>query len=616
MSSSFLFLVLASLFASASSAFSGSLRLMPRPGEAANERAAHPTIFEPLNFVFGILFAVLGTIIGLELLTRVGIAPNSSIIAAVATIALARVPMSLFRRFRDLARQNLMQTVISAATFGGANGILLPVGVLWLMGRRELVPAMMLGAVAGVLIDATILYRLFDTRLFPASGLWPSGVATAECLLAGDRGGGRAALLVAGGLAGILGHFAGAPMDVFGVCWIGNIWALLMFGLGLLARGYAGPLVHVDVEGLYLPHGFMIGAGIVALAQIVVSVRRTKTAPNERGLGNREGPILVRGFAVYALAALVMALVAGIAFDMSLASLVGFVLFAATAALVSELIVGIAAMHSGWFPAFATALIFLLLGMALGFPALPLAFLVGFTASTGPAFADMGYDLKAGWILRGNGADPAFEREGRRAQYQAELLGIAVSALAVLFFYRSYFERDLVSTLGPGRLGHHRRGRESVPGEGAGPVGDPRWRPPGPRRAGETARCPVRDRAPHRLPGRRVDGHGLARHPVRVDASLRDGGRSADVRSRRRLHRRERDRELRRRDLAPGLKESAIRTGGEPFLERERGGCGPFVSHEIELPPRVRNGRELARSHPPEGEVTPGPTDRASRCLR
>ena len=47
-------------------------------------------------------------------------------------------------------------------------------------------------------------------------------------------------------------------------------------------------------------------------------------------------------------------------------------------------------MHAGWFPAFATALIFLIVGMLLGFPDLPLAILVGFTAATGPAFADMG----------------------------------------------------------------------------------------------------------------------------------------------------------------------------------------------------------------------------------
>jgi uncharacterized oligopeptide transporter (OPT) family protein len=402
---------------------------------------SHPSIFEPSNFLLGILFAVLGTIIGLELLTRVGITPNSSIVAAIAAIALSRIPLALFTRFRDLSRQNLMQTVISAATFGGANGILLPAGLLWLVGRIDLLPAMMLGAFAGVVIDATLLYRLFDSRLFPAEGLWPSGVATAECLIAGDRGGKRAALLAAGGALGALGHPFGIPMDVFGVCWIGNIWALFMFGLGLLVRGYALPVAGFDIDANFVPHGFMIGAGLVALVQIVLTIRRGRVPAAHSE--SRIGSTLLWGYGAYVLAALVMAAIAGLATEMSAGMLVGFVLFAATAALVSELIVGIAAMHSGWFPAFATALIFLLIGMAIGFPPLPLAFLVGFAASTGPAFADMGYDLKAGFILRGRGADPGYERAGRRAQFHAELLGLGVAALAVFLFHASYFEREL-----------------------------------------------------------------------------------------------------------------------------------------------------------------------------
>jgi uncharacterized oligopeptide transporter (OPT) family protein len=124
--------------------------------------------------------------------------------------------------------------------------------------------------------------------------------------------------------------------------------------------------------------------------------------------------------------------------------LVGFVLFAALSALVSELIVGLSAMHAGWFPAFATALIFLVLGMLLGFPSLPLALLVGFTAATGPAFADMGYDLKAGWVLRGEGRDPEYERQGRRQQYLAELLGFVVAAVFVLLVHERYFQADLL----------------------------------------------------------------------------------------------------------------------------------------------------------------------------
>jgi uncharacterized oligopeptide transporter (OPT) family protein len=409
------------------------------------QRPPHPRFFEPVTVVLGALMAVVGTVIGLELLTRVGITPNSSIIAAVVAIALSRVPVAFARRFTDVGRQNLMQTVISGATFGGANALLLPLGVVWLLGRPDLVPAMLVGALLGLLVDALMLYRLFDSSVYPATGLWPAGVATAEVILAGDRGGRRARLLGVGAAAGSAGQLAGIPMDVFGVCWIGNIWALTAFAVGLLIRGQVAPGAGVDIAALYVPHGVMIGAGIVALVQIVMLI----VGPERRGGAHRAiparplGPTLVGGYGAFVIVAVLLAALGGIATQMSPGMLVAFVLFAGAAALVSELIVGISAMHAGWFPAFATALIFLVLGMLMGFPEVPLALLVGFTASTGPAFADMAYDFKAGWILRGKGADPAFERDGRRQQLIAECFGFAVAAVFVILTHRYYFDADL-----------------------------------------------------------------------------------------------------------------------------------------------------------------------------
>ena len=174
-------------------------------------------------------------------------------------------------------------------------------------------------------MDATLLYRLFGSRLFPATGLWPAGVATAECILAGDRGGQRAALLGAGGLAGSLGYPLGIPMDIVGVCWIGNIWALFMFGLGLLVRGYASPAAGVDVNAIYLPHGVMIGAGLVAVIQIVSVVRMHDV----RSLEGPMGAWLVKGLSAFAVAAASMALLAGLWTEMGPATLVMFVMFAA-----------------------------------------------------------------------------------------------------------------------------------------------------------------------------------------------------------------------------------------------------------------------------------------------
>ena len=405
----------------------------------------HPSLFEPGTLLFGAGLALLGAIIGMELLTRVGISPNSSIIAAVIAIAVGRLPLALTRRFRSTARQNLLQTVISAATFGGANAVLLPAGMVWLFGRADLVPVMILGAVLGALLDIALLYRLFGSRVFPAEGLWPSGIATAECLRAGDEGGRRAALLVTGGIAGALGRLAGIPSDIVGVCWIGNQVALLMFGLGLLARGYAPEVLGMDLAAIHAPHGIMLGAGAVALWQMARAIRgHRESLASPPTAGPRPGPAtFAKGYSGFAAAAALVAVLGGLLSGMGIAGVTAFALFAAAAALVSELLCGVAAMHSGWFPAFATSLIFLLLGMLLGFPPLALVLLTGFASATGPAFADMGYDLKAGWILRGEGNDPDYERQGRLAQRSAEVFGLLVASGLVLLTYASYFEADL-----------------------------------------------------------------------------------------------------------------------------------------------------------------------------
>jgi uncharacterized oligopeptide transporter (OPT) family protein len=102
-------------------------------------------------------------------------------------------------------------------------------------------------------------------------------------------------------------------------------------------------------------------------------------------------------------------------------------------------------MHSGWFPAFAVALITLVIGMLIGFPPVALALLVGFSAATGPAFADMGYDLKAGFMLRGYGSDPGFEIDGRRQQLIAAMFAFVVAGIVVLLSYRGLFAQNLVA---------------------------------------------------------------------------------------------------------------------------------------------------------------------------
>ncbi|WP_056933089.1 OPT/YSL family transporter [Thermococcus barophilus] len=411
----------------------------------------HPSAFEPGVLILNIAMAMLGAIIGLELITRLGISTNTSIIGALIAILLARIPMRALKAFLDLNRQNLVQTAISGATFGAANAIFLPVGVSWLLGRPDLLIPMWIGATLAAFIDMTMIYWLFDTRIFPAKNPWPPGIATAETLIAAARRGKRAMLLLYGMIAGGIVRYLGIPADIAGVAWIGNIWALTMFGIGLIVRGYSTKLFGVDINKYYAPHGIMIGAGLVALIQIllIISKKRKamKEAEGEYEYTRTEEDIrfaLTRGFALYIAVALILALIGGLYTGMSAGMFVWWFIFAAIAALVSELIVGLSAMHAGWFPAFATALIFLILGVLMGFPAPALGLLVGFTAATGPAFADMGYDLKTGWIIRGEGKDPEFEMQGRKQQYFAELTGLIVAAAMVAILAKTYLVQDLV----------------------------------------------------------------------------------------------------------------------------------------------------------------------------
>ena len=427
------------------------------------EESRHPRTVEPATLLYSLVLAVLGAIIGMQIITTLGVTPNTSIIGVLLAILLSRAPLPSSGGFRSIHRQNLIQTNISSATFGAANSLLVPIGVPILIGRSDLVLPMLIGATMGMLIDLFMLYGLFDSPLFPGRAPWPVGVAAAEAILAGDQGGRRRRVLGLGAFAGVLGSsgffgasrsllgWGGIPMAAFGIACIGNVGALTMFGLGLLARAYSPRLLGIDLSEVFVPHGIMIGAGLVALVQAAIRVMRRKSpVPSTQESGvplSRDDSVarkaLSGGLLLYVGAAVVLALLGGLNQDMSAGKLAVWIVFAAVACIAAELIVGFSAMNAGWFPAFATALLFLIVALVLGFPPVAAALLVGFVASGGPAFADAGYDFKTGWILRGFGRDRTFELDGRREQALAATIGLLVGLLMVGLFHDYYFSRDL-----------------------------------------------------------------------------------------------------------------------------------------------------------------------------
>jgi uncharacterized oligopeptide transporter (OPT) family protein len=418
----------------------------------------HPAFFSIGSIVLIAPLCVVGAIIGTQLIVTLGITTNTSLIGALAGMGLARIPLLAFARYRSIHMQNLAQSAISASTFGAGNALLLPIGIPFVMGRPDLVLPLFAGVFLAMLVDAYLLYRMFDSEVFPTSGAWPPGVAAAEAIRAGDEGGRKLILLGSGVVVGVAGAWFKIPMSAFGVAFIGNIWALSMFGIGLLTRFYskllfdndrfASLIPKGDINAAYIPHGFMVGAGLVALVQVVILMLRDDKATSTTGAAKSTAAVrrsMGLGGSAFVLIAIFIALLGGLWSELSPGMLLSFILYAALAALLHEVIVGLAAMHAGWFPAFAVALITLVIGVLVGFPPVALTLLVGFSAATGPAFADMGYDLKAGYMLRGNGADPAFEREGRKQQLFAAMFAFAIAGAVVLIAYPNYFANNLVA---------------------------------------------------------------------------------------------------------------------------------------------------------------------------
>lgn len=144
----------------------------------------HPKWYEPASLIFATLMCILGTIIGMELIVATGTTPNTSLVGALFAIVFSRIPLSVCKKFRSIHRQNLIQTSISGATFSVANCMLLTIGIPVVMGYPELMVPMLIGCTLATIIDASILYKCFDTPMFPAEGAWPPGVACAETLLA------------------------------------------------------------------------------------------------------------------------------------------------------------------------------------------------------------------------------------------------------------------------------------------------------------------------------------------------------------------------------------------------------------------------------------------------
>lgn len=227
---------------------------------------------------------------------------------------------------------------------------------------------------------------------------------------------------------------------------------MVALGIGLVIRGYSEQLTGFAIGETYIPQGFMIGAGAIALIQSILSIIKGSKKNHENTVKQKNITVtdeqakktIFMSFGIHVIGAIFIGVLTGVLMDMSLTMMILWVFWTAFASVASMMLVGMAAMYSGWFPAFAITTIFLTIGMLMGFPPLAVAVLTGYISSVGPCFADMGYDLKTGWIIRGRGEDADYEVYGRKQQVNIEIYGAVIGIIIVMIFANMTLNQGLI----------------------------------------------------------------------------------------------------------------------------------------------------------------------------
>ena len=391
---------------------------------------------EPGTLVLGIFLAVLSAAICMQIMGQLGTAPNTSLIGAVLVMIVARLPMMFAKKFKNLERQNYVLSIASSAGFTAANCGFVAVATIFIMGRNDLILPIAFGALTGGMISVFSMGRLFDSKIFPARGSWPMGKAVATTIKAGDAGGKKSFELLQGLAVGAAASFLGIPAAGVGIVFIANMVTMAALGAGIVLRGYSVYIFRgFDLGQSNIAQGIMIGAGFIALIQIISSFTKRDKKPIEHGVKDEDTKKSLAGSAgLFIAGAVAVALVSGGFSYMGPAMSVLWVVFAASSAIIVMILVGTASMHTGMAPAFAVVTICLTIGMMIGFPPMPLAVLVGYIGAVGMPLADTGIGLKAGWLIRGSGINKDNEQYGRKQQIIIKQLGVIIGiAMSVAF---------------------------------------------------------------------------------------------------------------------------------------------------------------------------------------
>ena len=396
------------------------------------------SIFDAGILISGLFLAIISASICMQIMGLFGTTPNTSLIGAVLIMIVARIPLHVLTRLRHVERQNYILTIASSAGFSAANCGFIAIATMFMFGRNDLFVPVAVGALIGSMLSVFVIGRIFDSKIFPARAAWPMGKAIANVVEAGDSGGKKTIELFQGIGVGALASFFGIPAAGVGVAFIANMLSMGALGAGMILRGHSAWFFGgFDIGESGIAQGIMIGAGLVALIQIIITLaKKSKTDEDETYTVSDKTTRGVLGVSAlfFVSGAILLGVISGAFSDMSPFQSAMWVLFSGVSSIVVVILVGRAAMHTGWAPAFAVVTICLTIGLFAGFPPMPLAVLVGYIGSVGLPMHDTGQSLKAGWLLRGQGKDPEYEKFGRRHQVIGKQFGVIIGIGMALVF--------------------------------------------------------------------------------------------------------------------------------------------------------------------------------------
>jgi putative OPT family oligopeptide transporter len=237
------------------------------PSPAAEAVAPPPT--EPVPRELTVRGLLLGSILGVlfaassvYLSVKVGLTVSASIPVAVLSIAVFRVAG------RSSILENCMVQTTGSAGESLAFGIATALPALLLLGydldfTHALLVAL-LGGVLGVLMMIPLRHGLIVQE--HGTLTFPEGTACAEVLIAGDRGGTTARLVIGGFMIGAIYKFLYAGLRLWREIIGGTLgWVQRLADGTLIRHGFPGASVSVEISPELLGVGYIIGTRVAGI---------------------------------------------------------------------------------------------------------------------------------------------------------------------------------------------------------------------------------------------------------------------------------------------------------------------------------------------------------------